>query len=171
MPTPNTSARRNNWQWRRTKVIYHSAERAARRMASSTPTHAHVLCHTLYMLIKSPWTPFVLQAASIPFAPRVLHRLQAQTQIHVGMIKNSDSGDCPFNAFMGKGGGVDCLLVWMGRGGGRVKQGRELLQCDEILHAGAQRSPLVAGFLGDASLKDSPLHYGIRHQTPHNQLC
>lgn len=92
MPTPNTSARRNKWQSRRTKVIYHRAERAARRTASSTPTHAHAPCHTLYMLIKSPWTPFVLQAASIPFAPRVLRRLQAQTQTHVGMIKSSNSG-------------------------------------------------------------------------------
>lgn len=49
MPTPNTSARRNKWQSRRTKVIYHRAERAARRTASSTPTHAHAPSHSLYV--------------------------------------------------------------------------------------------------------------------------
>lgn len=67
-----------------------------------------------------------------------------------------------------RGGGVDCLHIW--RGEGWIKQGNF---CNVMKFSMQTRkgSPLIAGFLGDALLKDSPLHHGIRHQMPHNQLC
>lgn len=120
-----------------------SAARTAHRTAHSTPTHAHAPRQNLYMLIKSLWTSFVLQATSIPFAPRVLCHLQAQRQTHTGMIKSSNCLNVHLMYCWGS-----CVCALFAHHEEKNKQTRELLQSDEIRHAAVQRSPPHHGISG-----------------------
>lgn len=73
--------------------LFTKVQKAGHRTMSSTPTCGHPPCQTLYMLIKSLSTSFVLQASSILFAPSgcCIVSKHTQTQTHTGMFKSNNS--------------------------------------------------------------------------------